>query len=111
MEGLGHVDRVLPGHGVDHEERVVGLGRLGDAPHLVHELGVDGQAAGGVDDDDVAALLARLGQAAAHRDAHRVGRLAEHRHVDLLAERAQLLDGGGALEVGADQQRVAALRT
>ena len=39
----------------------------------------------------------------------RVAGLAEHRHVDLAAERAQLLDGGGALEVRADQDRVAAL--
>ena len=33
----------------------------------------------------------------------------EHRHVDAVAERAQLLDGGRALQVGADEQRVAAL--
>src|SRR5947199_21338 len=33
----------------------------------------------------------------------------EHGHVDLLAQRAQLVDGGRPLEVGADQQRVAAL--
>ena len=38
-----------------------------------------------------------------------IARLGEHRHVDLPAERAELLDGGGALEVGADEQRVAAL--
>ena len=39
----------------------------------------------------------------------RIGRLAEDRHVDLAAERAQLLDGGRTLEVGADEQRVAPL--
>ena len=33
----------------------------------------------------------------------------EHRHVDLLGQRAQLLHGGRALEVGADEHRVAAL--
>ena len=39
----------------------------------------------------------------------RVARLAEDGHVDLLAEHPQLLDGGRPLEVGADEQRVAAL--
>ena len=40
---------------------------------------------------------------------HRVAGLAEHRHADALAQGAQLLDGGRTLEVGAHQQRVAAL--
>ena len=31
------------------------------------------------------------------------------RDVDLLAERLQLVDGGGAVDVGGDQQRIAAL--
>ena len=35
--------------------------------------------------------------------------LAEDGHAGLLAEDAQLLDGGGPLQVGADQERVAAL--
>ncbi len=39
----------------------------------------------------------------------RIAGLGEHRDVDLAAERAQLLDGGGTLEVGADEQRLAAL--
>ena len=38
-----------------------------------------------------------------------VGRLAEDGHAGLAAEHPQLLDGGRALEVGADEQRVAAL--
>ena len=54
VERLGRGDRVLAGHGVDDEERVVGSIALGDLPDLVHHLVVDGQAAGGVDDDDVA---------------------------------------------------------
>ena len=39
----------------------------------------------------------------------RIGRLGEDGHVDLATERAQLLDGGGALQVGADEDRVATL--
>ena len=46
---------------------------------------------------------------AAGRDVDGVGRPGEHRHARLAAEDAQLLDGGGALEVGGDEQRRAAL--
>ena len=60
VEGLGRGDGVLAGHGVDDEERVVRVDRLGDAADLVHQLGVDGEATGGVDDDDVAPVLAGL---------------------------------------------------
>ena len=111
VERLGRGDGVLAGHGVDDEERVVGLDRVGDAPDLVHQLGVDGEAAGGVDDDDVAAGVAGLvdaGAAAVSTGSPPVSP-AKTGHVDLAAERAQLLDGGRALEVGADEQRVAAL--
>ena len=37
------------------------------------------------------------------------GRLAVDRHADLLAEDLELLDGGGPLQVGGDEQRLAAL--
>ena len=39
----------------------------------------------------------------------RIGRLGEDRRADLAAEHAELLDRGWALEVSADEQRVAAL--
>ena len=109
VERLGRGDRVLAGHGVDDEERVVRVDRLGDAADLVHQLVVDGQAAGGVDDDDVATDACGPRRRPCAHASTGIGRLAEDRHVDLAAEGAQLLDGGGALEVGADQQRVAAL--
>ena len=48
----GH--RVLAGHGVDHEERVVRVDHGGDVADLLHEGLVDGQPSGGVDDEDVA---------------------------------------------------------
>jgi len=108
VEGLGGLHRVLAGHGVDDQERVVGLDLLGDVPDLAHQLLVDGQAAGGVHDDHVPAeagglLHARLG----HLDG--VLGLAEDGDVDGRAEGAELLDGGRTLEIRADQQRVAAL--
>ena len=108
MEGVGRGDGVLTGHGVDDEEGVVRLDPLGDLADLLHHLGVDGQAAGGVDDDDVAPEAPGLGHAPA-RGGDRITGLGEDRDIDLAAERAELLDGGGTLEVGADEQRVAAL--
>ena len=54
---------VLTGHRVDDEERVVGLDRLGDLADLLHHLGVDREAAGGVDDEHVAAEAPGLGEA------------------------------------------------
>ena len=62
VEGPRRVDGVLADGGVHHQERVVGLHRLGDAADLVHHLGVDGQPAGGVDDHHVAPCAGRLGQ-------------------------------------------------
>jgi len=52
-ERLGGVGSVLTGHGVDHEQ---GLDRLDcgmQGLDLVHHVGVDVQATGGVDDDHV----------------------------------------------------------
>ena len=109
VERLGGLHRVLTGHRVDDEERVVGRHGAGDQADLLHHLGVDREAAGGVDDHDVATeplgLLDPL-----ERGEDRILRIGEHRHVDLTTERAELLDGGRTLEVGADEQRLAALR-
>ncbi len=82
----------------------LGFTRVADLAQLVHELGVDLQTTGGVDDHDVASEARRFFERAS-RHAHRVGGLGVHRHVDPLAEHAQLLDRGGPLEVGAHEQR------
>jgi len=116
MERLGNADGVLTGHGVDDEERVVRADLVGDAANLAHQLGINGQTAGGVDDHHVATGAAGLGQgsggdhhriADARRD-HIVGG-GVHRHVHLGGQGAQLGDGSGPLKVGTDQHRVAAL--
>ena len=54
VEGLGGVDGVLAGHGVDDQQHVVRLDGVADVDELGHQLLVDVQPAGGVDDDDVA---------------------------------------------------------
>ena len=99
---------VLAGHRVDHEERVVRLDRGRDVGDLRHQLLVDGQPTGGVDDDHVTAGAVRLvDRLACNIDG--VGRLGEDRHTHLIAEGAELLDGGRSLEVGSHEQRIAAL--
>ena len=54
VEGFGGVDGVLAGHGVGYEEDLGGGEELFELGHLVHEGLVDAEAAGGVDDEDVA---------------------------------------------------------
>src|SRR6185312_4309494 len=55
VEGLGGVDRVLAGHGVGDEEDFGGVEQLLQLRHFAHQRLVDAEAAGGVDDQDVAA--------------------------------------------------------
>ena len=108
VERLGHIHRVLAGHGVDDEERVVRVHRLGDAPGLVHEVLVDVEAAGGVDDQHVLAQALGLFEAGPGHGL-RVGGLGKNRDTGLSAQHPQLLDGGRALKVGPYQERVAPL--
>ena len=83
-ELLGDVDGVLAGHRVEHHQDVLRLGRVAHAHELVHQLAVDVQAAGGVDDHDVAALRGRrLDAVARDRDRVAAGAAVEDRHVDL----------------------------
>ena len=112
-ERLRGVDRVLADHRVDDEEDLVGRHRVADVRGLLHHLGVDAEAAGGVDDDDVvqgALGLGHTGPGHRHRVADAVARLGgEHLDAGPLAVDLELVDGVGALEVGGDQQRAVAL--
>ncbi len=60
VEVRGRVDRVLAGHGVGDEENLAGVEQLFQPLHLAHQLFVDVQAAGGIDDERVAAHVAGL---------------------------------------------------
>ena len=55
VELVGGVDRVLSGHGVGDEQDFLRIEQLLERLHFVHQLIVDVQAAGGVDDQNVAA--------------------------------------------------------
>jgi hypothetical protein len=53
LEGLGGVDRVLALHGVDHEQRFHRVQGRVQVLDLAHQRFIDGQAAGGVDQQHV----------------------------------------------------------
>ena len=91
-KALGDVDRVLAGQRVDHEQ---GLGRVRggrDRLHLGHQLVVDVEAAGGVEQDDVIGLqLRRLDRALGDIDRLLAGDDRQRVDVGLAAEHRELL--------------------
>ena len=91
------------------EQDVRRLRLVADARELVHQLLVDLQAAGGVDDHRVEALVARALEPAARRLDRVLGVGAVDGDLDLLAELLELVDRGGALQVGGDEAGLAAL--
>src|SRR5438874_408192 len=108
LEGERDVDGLLPGHGVEHEQDVGRLRRVANAFQLRHQLLVDVQASGSVEDDRVGAVRRQPLDAVAH-DAHRVGPiLAVDGHLDLATELLELVDRGGSLEIRRDERRRAA---
>ena len=108
-ERLGDGDRLLAGHRVDDEERLDRMDGGVDRGDLGHERLVDGQATGGVEDDHVADL-APGGLDAVADDVHDrgAGRRAVDRDVEALAERLELVGGGGSVRVRGDEERTAA---
>src|SRR3954451_13015810 len=112
-ERLRRGDGVLADHRVDDVEDLVGTDRVADVSGLLHQLGIDAEAAGGVDDHHVVELAAGLVDRVA-RDLHRVadavaGLRREHRYAGPVAVDLELVDRVRALEVGRDQHRLLAL--
>ena len=70
-ERLGGGDGVLADHRVQNEQDFVGVDGVPDGRGLAHQLVVDAQPAGGVDDDDVVMFGAGLGKPG-RRDSDRV---------------------------------------
>ncbi len=104
VEGLGAVDGVLAGHGVDDEHDLVGLDALVDALELLHQFVVDVQAAGGIEDDDRDAFFpGLLHGVVADDDGVGGAALGIDGEPELFADDVQLVDGGGALQVGGHQ--------
>ena len=110
IELAGALDRVLPGHRVGDVQQVRRLdGRL-DRLELGHQLVVDVQPAGGVDDERVEPeILRRRERARRAHDRIHLARRIVHAHADLLRQHRQLLDGRRPPHVGRHEHRVTAL--
>ena len=109
-ERLGDGDGLLAGHRVDDEQRLDRLDGRVDRGDLGHQRLVDREAAGGVEDDDVAhRRRAASTPWRAMSTTRRADRGAVDRDVELLAERLELVGGGRSVRVGGDEQRPAAL--
>ena len=82
----------------------VGMQRLLEAAQLVHHLFVDLQTSGGVDDHHTIPIALRLLDAGL-RDLYHVlrGSISVNRNLELLAERLELIDCGGTIDVGGDE--------
>ena len=87
------------------------LDALADRDELVHQLLVDVQPAGGVDDQHVLAVRLRLAERPlGDVDRVAVGALAVDGRAGLPADGLELLDGGGALQVaGGERDRLPVL--
>ena len=105
VEGLRDRDRVLTGHCVHHEDDLGGFDRGLDVFQLVHELFVDMQAACGIEENQIVAVL--FGKVdAVLCDLDRIAlALVKHRDVQLLADHLELVDRRGAVYVARDEQR------
>ena len=109
VEGLGHVDGLLAGHGIHDQQRFVDLDMLLDADQLVHQGIVNLQTACGIKDHDVIAVVPGISHGLFGDELGLLGAHREDGHVDLLTNDLQLLDSGGTVDVTGDQQRAAAL--
>jgi len=104
VECSGTADRILTGHAIDHEEHLIGLDSVVDSLELSHQLFIDRQSAGGIEDEygDIF-LFGFFDRFLAHLHRILFARFAEDRHTQLLADNVQLLDGSGSLQVGGAQ--------
>ncbi len=98
------VHGVLPGHRIHDQHGVARLDRRLHALELAHQLVIDVQAPGGVDQHGVVAAIRSFANGVL-RDRDRViaGLGGVNRHVDLARQCRELLDRCGAIDVGGNQ--------
>ena len=110
VEALCHIDRVLTGHRVDDEQDLVGMNLVADLLELLHELFVDMQTAGGIQDHHVVAVVLRVTDSLL-RDLDRIlGTHFKDRHAGFLADDLQLVDRRRAVDIAGDQHGTVILR-
>ena len=109
VERLGGADGVLTGHGVDHEQDLIGLHSRFDGLQLVHERFINVQAACRIEEDHVVAVPDGVGDGGlCNVDRVRLTHLKDG-DIELRAYDLQLLDGGRTVNVTGGEQRVLVL--
>ena len=105
------VDCVLAGHRIADEQNLIGLYLSINLFELFHQILVDVQTTGSIEDDDVDARLLSGNQTVGTNLERRRSRrsLTVDGHTQLLADNLQLLNSGRALQVGGDEHRLFAL--
>ena len=96
----GHIDRVLTGEPVHHQQGFARVGHIAHGGGLSDQLLINMQPAGGIEHIDVIAAKAGLGFGA-FGDCHRVFALDDGQsiHTDLHTENLQLFHRGGAVHI------------
>ena len=105
VKGLGGVHRILALHGVHHKQGFHRVQRRVQGFDFFHHRRVDGQTAGGIDNQHIMKMplgVVQRGAGDVHRLLAGVGR--KPFHVQLLRQQLELLDGGRAIHVGRHQQ-------
>ena len=103
----GHVDGLLAEGGVGDEEDLVRLEGVAHAADFFHQVAVDLEAAGGVDDDEVrGGGFGFLDQATHHRGDIGRGAVGAEVEAFVLGEGLELVDGGRTAQVGRDEGRL-----
>ncbi len=106
----GGADRVLTDHGVSDEEQLGRIQFVLQVGEFFHQLVVDVQAAGGVDQDHVAGGQFRFAHGAAHDFERLVGAGAgPDRSAGGFGDLRELLAGRGTVYVGGNDQRTMAM--
>jgi len=106
QEPACHVDGILAGHRIQHEQHLVGVGHLADRRQFLHQVFIYLQPPRGVDDDRIEPVRTRpfdgrLDHPGSSRPPVRV-----HGYAYRSAQRLQLINGSRPLQVGGHQQRV-----
>ena len=104
VEFLGCVHGILSGHGIYHEERLVGVDTVLDGGDFLHHLFVHRQASGRIDDDHVVTFgLGFFHSVLCNLHGILVVRFAIYGDADLFAQHFQLFDGRRTIDVASRQ--------
>ena len=105
VKGRRRIDGILTGHGIDHQQNLMGLHRCLDGLQLVHQRLVHMQAACGIQKHHVVAVVTGIFQGFLGNMYRLILSHLKDRDVQLLADHLQLRDRSGTVHVAGNQQR------